>query len=179
MYQCQPRRGKLLCLLSQGETFQATQKTRSNTVLKDLYVWSLLLSFGIFDFGKIFKPREGKSVFNRPFCSYSSPFLGDVKYILWSLAALQKSCSSEFLWPYPELQWTWPSRKGSLYSSFRLVQHLMYGESNSRFTHREWLYREKYFRTSLSFHVLFIRRFVLRMFLGRFLRQCLDLREKR
>jgi len=152
VYQCQPRRGKLLCLLSQGEMFQATQKTRSNTVLKDLYVWSLLLSFGIFDFGKIFKPREGKkSVFNRPFCSYSSPFLGNVKYVLGSLAALQKSCCSEFLWLYPELQWTWPLRNSSLCSSFRLVQHLMYGESTAQFTHREWLYRERYFWTSVSF----------------------------
>lgn len=146
MYQCQPRRGKLLCLLSQGEMFQVTQKTRSNTVLKDLYVWSLLLSFGIFDFGKIFKPREGKSVFNRLFCSYSSPFLGNVKFILGSLVALHKSCCSGFLWSYPELQWTWPSRN----SSFRLVQRLMYGESNSQFTHWERLYRERYFRTSVS-----------------------------
>jgi len=42
------------------------------------------------------------------------------KYVLGSLVALQKSCCSEILWSYPELQWTWPSRNSSLANSFRL-----------------------------------------------------------
>jgi hypothetical protein len=59
-----------------------------------------LPSFRIFDFGKIFKPRDSRKLCLTGPSASIPPFLADVKYIVGLLVVLHRSFHREFLWSF-------------------------------------------------------------------------------